>query len=153
MAVMAAERFVDRVAALHASWVERRDLKHIAADHTFDPQFELLRLLHAWAVTAAADLRQVFGGNLPVEVLPSEGEDLDRSVQFVVADRYSVTFALVESYELHQPHWRVAASVRLPRVRTDAPVKPHQRSGIWTRREFEDTLLALLTAYERDSSA
>ena len=153
MAVMAAERFVDRVAALHAAWVERRDLKHIAADHTFDPQFELLHLLHVWALAAAADLRQVFGGSLPVEVLPSEGESLDRSVQFVVAQDYSVTFTLVESYELRQPHWRVTASVRLPRGRSDAPVKPHQRSGIWTRHEFEDTVLAILTAYERDSSA
>jgi len=149
---MDSERFIDRVATMHASWVERRYLRHIAADHTFEPQFELLRRLHEWAIGAVTDMCEVFGGGLLVEVYPSAPGELDRGVRVVVGGSYSLGFSLIESYDPRQPHWRVTAAARLPGGANDVAVKPHRQVGMWTRREFEDALLTLLAAYERDRS-
>lgn len=145
-------RFFDRVAAMHATWVDRRQLREISAHHTLIAQFELLRQLHGWAAGAVDDVRVVFGTALSCELVPARHEDLDRSLTVVVDHAYALTFSLTGSADPGHSHWRVVATARVPGGRSDMPVRPHRQVGIWTRREFEDALLTLLSAYERDRS-
>jgi hypothetical protein len=147
---MTPEAFVDRVALLHSQWADRRELRHISGS-LFDAQYLLLLKMHEWACEAVSAVQAVYGEQAPTTVGPRPDRD-DQSLAFqvTVGTSHTLSIALIESNRAGRPEWRVKATVTLPNGAGPVTVAPARRTTSWTRRGFEDVVLSLLTAYERE---
>ena len=148
----AGQPFAPRVAELHSAWAERRALKEMAASHDFDAQFRLLGTLYGWAEQSCAAIREVYHDRPAVTLSPSSRELLGRSFEIALDGTHALTVSLVERIEAHRRQWRVVASFNSQPRRTAATPQTVSRMPVWTRKAFEDLVLTVLDAYERDSS-
>jgi hypothetical protein len=147
------EPFRRRVEQLRAAWAERRALRGIAGAHDRASQLQLLRTLHAWASEAAADIREVYGAGLAVQVSPLPASDDATAFTVTLARDYTLAFALVERSRAQAARWHIAVTMTTGGPRgTSIAAGPERRNGQWTRARVEDLLLSLLGAYERDRS-
>lgn len=144
--------FAPRVAELHSAWAERRALKEMAASHDFDAQFRLLGTLYGWAEQSSAAICEVYHDRPTITLSPSSRALLGRSFEIAVDGTHTLTVSLVERLEAHRRHWRVVASFTSPLRRGLAPPQAVSRIPVWTRKAFEDLVLTVLDAYERDSA-
>jgi hypothetical protein len=154
LAALTLEPFRRRVEQLRDTWAERRTLRGLAGAHDRASQAALLQTLHGWATAAAAEIRAVYGGGLPVHVsaLPA-GDESATAFTVSIARDYTLTFALVERRRMGGARWHIAVTMSTAGPRgASVAAGPERRSGQWTRARLEELLLSVLGAYERARS-
>lgn len=145
------ESFQRRVSVLRDSWAERRALKGLGSTGDFDSQYGLLLTLYRWADEATADIRNVYGDSLAVNISPTPERD-GSAPAFVITlgDNYTVTFVLSERTRMGSPRWSIAVTLGAGGPGGSiAAAGPDRRNSQWTRGRLEDILLSVLGAYER----
>jgi hypothetical protein len=150
---MSADLFADRVRALRGSWEERREAKSLAGAHDFESQFELLEMLHGWTVRAAADVAEVYGGDLELRLSPPPSRSPGNAAfAVVVAGAFVLSFRLAERQRMGAAGWFVSVSVAATTGGNAVMAGPERRYGQWTRGRIEELLLTVLGGYERSRS-
>ncbi|GBD24508.1 hypothetical protein HRbin29_02186 [bacterium HR29] len=145
-----AASFHDRVLELREGWRRRRELRRLASGGERAAQEALLRELYGWAARAAADIRAVYGDELPVVLTPSTWEDGTEEFRLGLGGQCGLQMCLVE---WAPGQWAVAAYVTGPGEPGPRRVGTPRRNAAWTRRRFEELILGLLAAYERERLA
>ena len=147
---MMREPFANRVQLLRDSWLERRQVGRLAANHDVDSQFRLLLTLHEWAEDAVGAAVSVYRGGPLIVVSPRPHQGETAAFSVTVGDRHSVTFALTERRRMSGARWHVSVSVAAQGPGgAVTQAGPERRNGQWSRARLEDVLLSLLGAYER----
>jgi hypothetical protein len=149
------EPFGARVQQLHDAWVERRALAHLASDHNFEAQFDLLTTLHGWAEEAFRDIAAIYDGALDLWLSPAPSKaDTPPAFTVRMGDQETATFALVGRSRVSTTRWHVSASIG-PGAGIGRPTVagPERSKGQWSRSRLEDLLLSLVSAYERSLGA
>ncbi len=145
------EPFAQRVRTLHASWLERREVRAFAGSHTRDAQFELLLALHRWAEGAVRDIVAVYSAAFAAELGPApERDEVSPAFNVSLAGNHVLTLSLLERRRLNVQHWYVSVSHSSGVDGGDGVMAgPERRNGQWTRGRLEDLLLSILGGYER----
>ena len=149
---MSSDSFERRVHALRESWAERRQLRTLGSSHEFEPQFQLLESLHAFAASAVRDIRAVYEDALDIDLSPlPRRSDEQPAFSVAIAERWLVTFTLSERRRAGAIRWFVSVTIGSggPGGAITA-AGPERRNGQWTRLRVEDILLSVLGAYERN---
>lgn len=148
------ENFRRRVAQLRDSWEERRALKGFAGASDFNSQYTLLTTIYRWVEEAVADIRDVYGDTLAVNLGPEPNPGgPPPAFALTLGDATTLTFAMVERTRSDSPRWAIAVTIG-----TGGPAGavvaagPERRSAQWTRARVEDILLSVLGAHERAAS-
>ncbi len=145
-----AASFHDRVLELREGWRRRRELRRLVSGSERAAQEALLRELYGWAAQAAADIRAVYGDELPLVLAPSAWEEGADGFRLSLGGRFGLQMCLVERAP---DQWAVAAYVTGPGEPGPRRVGTPRRNAAWTRRRFEELVLGLLAAYERERLA
>ena len=145
------QSFAPRIAELHNAWEERRALKSLTTRHDFEAQSLLLRTIYSWAGQARATIAEVYDGSVQVTLVPESGDLLGRRLAMSFAGTHTLAVSLVERIEGHHQQWRLVAAFTTHSRTPGVPPHTSSRTPVWTRRAFEDLVLTVLDAYERDS--
>lgn len=146
---MTAGTFEDRVIQVHATWSDRREVRDASGSY-FDAQYRLLQKLYDWTSEAVETIQSVYGEQAVTRLSPRPDAG-DRMLSFDVriGATHTLNIALTETGRSGKAQWRIKAMVRLENGRPSMAVGPARRTTVWTKRELENLLLSLLTAYER----
>lgn len=146
---MTAGTFEDRVLQVHATWADRREVRDTSGSF-FDTQYRLLQKLYDWTSEAVETIQSVYGEQAVTALSPRPDAD-SRILSFEVriGSTQTLSIALSETGRGGKSQWRIKAMVRLENGRPSMAVGPARRTTVWTKRELENLLLSLLTAYER----